>query len=951
MRKKIATAAISALMLISLISVFQAGTASASPNSIGSSTMIFEGELTDEGGGIFTGTILMTLGTYYIEGGPGEHISTSGGFDVYAKDGGTAYVEGMEPDSWTIGPDHDAYSESGPWGSWYDPDCADWYQYELELTADHWYLRYTATGESPMSGTMNWSIMYAAETDPGTVRNDDGSNPTDPLNRDATRYTAGSAQEWGWNCGWGEERIPLAFPGFAVQVTGEYPNYTVTLTPAPGPVTNTTADLTYGTIQLAIDNASPEDTIEVAAGTYDLDSPIVVNESVTITGNTTTPSNVVVNAPTTEGLYDRDGFQVIADNVTIQGFRIVGAMDDREGDHPAWGQPGRQNAGIMVGSEATLTTQGAYRGISGGTFSYNEIVDCSKGLYLYHATDCEVSHNTITTTEGQDPDNFYDIMGWNGDGVHVYLEVPSDYPTGNIISHNIMNNVRVGVFLNGDSISGTDANAWDFHGTTIENNIMTDVWIAGIILQCASGTAEEPITLKGNTITTSTGSRAGDEGNEHGLVSVHGDYAHIIGNALSDSREHGMWLDGSHHAITGNIITSNTLDGIHIGWYKETEPKNNWTLPEITRTYININLNNIYGNTDEGVDGVQADAEVDATLNWWGTVDPGQILAMVSGNVEVSPWLDAASGEPVAVISEGVSDTDGETVTIDAREVADTEVDYAATGSTTVTVTGLGECPEEEPSFSTIGKYVDVYVPDPTALTSITIKVYYDEAELPSGVVESELKMYYWSGSAWLPCSDTGVNEAGDYIWATLTDTTTPKLDYLLGGPFTPGVPEIILTPDEGFVTTISGGGFNPGDKITIKWEGTAMVTIPQPVTADGAGEFVAMVTALTAEHDDYEISAADEHGGIAYATFTVPDMTGPTGPQGPAGPEGDKGDTGDTGPAGPMGPAGLEGDTGPMGPTGPAGAAGTVPLEIPVAFLVVVVIVVLMLLVAIRRR
>ena len=228
MKRKIFSILFALVLALSLTLV---PAAPAMANTIASSTMHFQGTtLTDQGGGVYTGTIAMTAGTYYVLGGPGEDIWTGGGFDLYAKAGGIAYVEGLG--SWRIRGDHDAYSQSGPWGSWYDPDCADWFQYSLELTADHWYLRYTSTGESPMSGTLTWNgngSGYAAETDPGTVKVDHGGTSTDP-----SEYTAGSAQEWGWHCGWGEERIPLQFPGFHVVVTdlgGD--TYEVTLMPGP----------------------------------------------------------------------------------------------------------------------------------------------------------------------------------------------------------------------------------------------------------------------------------------------------------------------------------------------------------------------------------------------------------------------------------------------------------------------------------------------------------------------------------------------------------------------------------------------------------------------------------------------------------------------------------------------------------------------------------------------
>lgn len=203
------------------------------PNTVESSTMIFQGSLTDNKDGTYSGTIPMVDEAAMSLG---DKIA---GFDVYAKWGGTAYIEGMDPDNWTIGSNHDAYAAPGPWGAWYDPDCADWEQYSLELTEDHWYLRYTSTSESPMSGTMDWHTMYAAETDKGT--DDTTADETDPVN---CPYLAGSAQEWGWNCGWGEERIPLQFAGFDVQrVDLGGGDYRIIMRPAPESRVGLTAEV------------------------------------------------------------------------------------------------------------------------------------------------------------------------------------------------------------------------------------------------------------------------------------------------------------------------------------------------------------------------------------------------------------------------------------------------------------------------------------------------------------------------------------------------------------------------------------------------------------------------------------------------------------------------------------------------------------------------------------
>ena len=338
------------------------------PSTIASSTMIFEGSLTAAGGGVYTGTISMV--NEQAEG-LGDGIA---GFDVYAEDGGCAYVEGYYgtgewncdgPDTYLIVSGHDAYGEAGPWGGWYDPDCADWDQYSLELTADHWYLRYTATGESPMSGVMYWygdGTGYAAETDPGTVRNDDGTNPTDPLNRDATRYASGSAQEWGWHCGWGEERIPLELPGFAVQVTPGG-SYIVTLTPDEGPVLNVDTSVTYGTIQLAVADAGAGHTIQVAAGTYTEGPGIVISNNLTIIGADSATTIIKPSADT--ALYGAM-FEVNPDvtfhisDVTLDGtgkkvwyalqYKGGGSVTDCDFKHIQYNPSGPNYNGIAIGA-------------------------------------------------------------------------------------------------------------------------------------------------------------------------------------------------------------------------------------------------------------------------------------------------------------------------------------------------------------------------------------------------------------------------------------------------------------------------------------------------------------------------------------------------------------------------------------------------------------------------
>lgn len=126
--------------------------------------------------------------------------------------------------------------------------------------------------------------------------------------------------------------------------------------------------------------------------------------------------------------------------------------------------------------------------------------------------------------------------------------------------------------------------------------------------------------------------------------------------------------------------------------------------------------------------------------------------------------------------------TDG---TLNVTVEADTEV--VVTGTATVTVAKYTGNPGS--SFNgDIGKHIDVYINDASGVTEIEVRLYYTDAEI-SGKVESSLTLQWWNGTAWVLCSDTGVNTEpiGDYsgyIWARIRADTTPSLDNLTGTPF-----------------------------------------------------------------------------------------------------------------------------------------------------------------------
>ena len=304
MKKKILSLSIVMLLVLSIFALAGAVVSADSddPNTIASSTMIFKGSLTDEGDGTYSGILPMVdEATESL----GDHEA---GFDIYARSGVKAtYDTTSSGTSYACGfiSYHDAYTSAGGWGTFYDPDCADWYNYQLRFAEGKWYMEYNAnvgndgilTGASapPMSGTMDWVAMYAAETDAGVYYSGMGTPESGgyALNNGCTGINDGSAA-WDMDWSWGSEYIPLQFPGFDVSMSEDGGVYTVTLVPAAMGSTKLKADvpditaisvdptsIDYGTLLPGQTSAQKDITVE-NVGTRTVTVDIAVNPAGTV---------------------------------------------------------------------------------------------------------------------------------------------------------------------------------------------------------------------------------------------------------------------------------------------------------------------------------------------------------------------------------------------------------------------------------------------------------------------------------------------------------------------------------------------------------------------------------------------------------------------------------------------------------------------------------------------
>jgi len=108
-------------------------------------------------------------------------------------------------------------------------------------------------------------------------------------------------------------------------------------------------------------------------------------------------------------------------------------------------------------------------------------------------------------------------------------------------------------------------------------------------------------------------------------------------------------------------------------------------------------------------------------------------------------------------------------------EEADVALEFTSTTDAVVDVVKLDRNPRPDVGFPIgtrqLGKFYDIST-NATEFTA-NIRVYYTDDEVAAaGLVESSLRLYYFDGSAWRMCEDTGVNTAENYVWARLTHFT-----------------------------------------------------------------------------------------------------------------------------------------------------------------------------------
>ena len=528
----------------------------------------------------------------------------------------------------------------------------------------------------------------------------------------------------------------------------------------------------YPTIQAAIDAAGPGDTIIVHAGTYE--------EALNIT---TGKDGLVLKAAEGEevildfsdraalGLGKKDGaIEVYSTNVVIQGFKIIGY--DITGE--AWSDQS---------SSANFPTIKASKDADGLQVKENEFMvkSGSAAAALLILDDCDNVQFIGNNVTGY----VWGVTG-RGEGIDNLLV------RGNIFEIPIVEG-EVPWAPEHDDAAGVGVQLWHGNNLTVVDNVFIGSF------DQATGNYEDP-EARCNHYAVSTFTT---------YFASEYDYQDIVGDIyIRDNVMTNLYLGVSSFA-GGGVIESNSIYGNTIG-IQLGQVSGTWaTAPtagldivgnDITGNTVGIwvqsfivdgiyaMFNNIAGNTEFGI--LNDDPEGDlfcAPHNWWNDPD-GPVVGgapmsgdVISDNIDYEPWLTAplmADPDGTGVVALSLSGTDT------TLEFPDSNVDVVVSGSAEVYVATYESNPGSG-LMGDIGNYIDVYIPDTSGLTELEIRKYYTDGEIEAlGLDERGLKLYWWNGTDWVLCSDTGVNTVENYIWARIRTDTTPSLSDLTGTPF-----------------------------------------------------------------------------------------------------------------------------------------------------------------------
>jgi len=636
-------------------------------------------------------------------------------------------------------------------------------------------------------------------------------------------------------------------------------SHTVQAAPAPGQIFidldgNYTYDpgteTLYPNIQDAIDSATIGQTVVVGAGTYT--EQLSIDKNISLVG--ASMANTSISCPAT--LITEPSMVLVSGGATVNltGFSLTG--------------PGSAlGMGLYVFGDS-------YVHVWNCTFSdiRHNPIDSSQSpicIKLGNATSLSVGAGLIEECVFSD----WQKVAIRVDSAGSYAEVRNCTIHGWSTTSSLV--VQIGIHV------VDHANAW-IHDNTIDQIGGTNGgW--GIMLENGANALIEKNDLTGiNTV--------GDL--SKGILLFNSGTSVIIQN---NTLTHWAWGAYVWDTVQGPLFESNTFDsnrgsGIELDGAQNTSmlfndfiqnglpTGGNGLIITAGSTNSSAHYNNFLGNHV----GLYAAANVpfNATLNYWGSFSgpsdsgwgTGDAIHEASGHpVAWSPWLKSPYPLLTPISGIGGKGVVDQSTPLDLSATAGISVQLNGSGSPLVTAFRYSQGPTDPFAGKSLERYIDVRISSSTGVTQLTVTLHYNQTDVPAGMNESELRLYWWNGTQWTAVSDCTVDPVANLIIAEFRTDTQPALGQLVGTPFLGGTPKITLSPlsgPSGTLITVEGNGFLPFSMVTMKFADN-LVAVSQ---ASWLGTVTIEGLAPYAQPGAYKVSLVDSWGCTGSSSFSVVD-------------------------------------------------------------------------------
>lgn len=345
----------------------------------------------------------------------------------------------------------------------------------------------------------------------------------------------------------------------------------------------------FSSIQAAVDNSYPGDTILVYPGVYTENIEIGV-EDLAIISASDSPEDTIIQAARSSD----DVFFVTADGVGINGFCIRGNIS-----YPSSGIHLYDVEDCRIENNELFVSQEAFRNSSGNSTpaaGNNSSINPGFGIHLDLSGNNTLENNTISYSHAciflnNASENilFKNRVSNSSYGVWV------NYSTGNILDNNSALDNKLGIYLkasSGNSVvnsvasnnSGSCINLWNSSENMLCNNIASNSSSVCIILNNSRGNS-----LSNNTVSHS----------KYGIwLAYSSDNNSLNGNtALYNSV--GIYLKASkENTLDSNRAENNSNSGIYLWNSVENELINNKvSYSDVSISLYNASMNMITSNT------------------------------------------------------------------------------------------------------------------------------------------------------------------------------------------------------------------------------------------------------------------------------------------------------------------------------------------------------------------